>query len=145
MRERLLYTKIRRFAAIGSVAAAFAATGCGSSDDYENKLRPPSPIVVTAFISDTGVSVSPDKFGAGPVNLVITNQSKSAQQVTFESASGSGFKQQAGPIQPRDTATLRANIPEGRAVVRVDESTIEQASIAVSGERESAQNQLLQP
>lgn len=143
--ERLLYAKIRHIAVIGGVVVAFAAGGCGSSGDYENKLRPPSPIVVTAFISDSGVSVSPDKFGAGPVNLVITNQSDAAQQVTFQSASGSGFRQQAGPIQPMDTATLRANIPEGRAVVKVDTSSIKSASITVSGERETAQNQLLQP
>lgn len=143
--ERLLYTKIRHIVVLGGIAATLAASGCGSSNGYENKLRPPSPIVVTAFISDTGVSVSPKKFGAGPVNLVITNQSHAAQQVTFASSGASDFIQQTGPIQPQDTATLRANIPEGRAVVKVDTSAIKSASITVGAERETAQNQLLQP
>ncbi len=144
--ESILHTKMRLIVAALGISATLAAAGCGSSDDYKNKPRPPAPILVTAYISDEGVSVSPSKFGAGPVNLVITNQSAAAQQITFESAgSDVGFTQQTGPINPRDTATLKANIPEGAAVVKVDGSAIKPAKITVGSERASAQNDLLQP
>ncbi len=144
--ESVLHNKMRPIVAALGIAATLVAAGCGASDDYKNEPRPPAPILVTAYISDEGVSVSPAKFGAGPVNLVITNQSAAAQTVTFESdGSDAGFTQQAGPINPRDTATLKADIPEGAAVVKVDGDAIKAAKITVGAERASAQNDLLQP
>jgi hypothetical protein len=144
--ESVLHTKMRLIVAAMGMSATLVAAGCGSSGDYKNEPRPPAPILVTAYIDDNGVSVSPSTFGAGPVSLVITNQSAAAQQVTFESAgSTAGFTQQTGPINPRDTATLKANIPEGDAVVKVDGGTIKPAKITVGATRPSAQNDLLQP
>jgi hypothetical protein len=144
--ESVLHIKMRPVVAALGISATLLAAGCGASDDYKNEARPPAPILVTAFISDDGVSVSPSKFGAGPVNLVITNQSAAAQQITFESdGADAGFTQQTGPINPRDTATLKADIPEGAAVVKVDGDTIKPAKITVGAERASAQNDLLQP
>ncbi|MCW2999756.1 MAG: hypothetical protein JWN65_3305 [Solirubrobacterales bacterium] len=144
--ESVLHINMRRVVAAAGGVATLALAGCGSSGDYKNEARPPSPIVVTAYISDEGVSVSPDKFGAGPVNLVITNQSGAAQQVTFQSGgAAAGFTQQTGPINPRDTATLKADIPQGDAVVKVDSRAIKAARIRVGAERPSAQNDLLQP
>jgi len=129
-----------------AAAVALAIAGCGNNDHYANNPRPPAPIVVTAAISKDKVSVSPRRFGAGPVNLVITNQTEAAQQVTFQSAAGQGgFTQQTGPINPSDTATLKADVPEGDAVVRVGGAGISPARIAVGPERKSAQNELLQP
>lgn len=144
--ESVLHIKMRWAVTAFGAATSLAIAGCGSDDEYENQARPPAPIVVTAYISDEGVSVSPTKFGAGPVSLVITNQSAAARQVIFESdGSAAGFTQQTGPINPRDTATLKADIPEGDAVVKVDSGSIEPARIVVGTERASAQNDLLQP
>jgi hypothetical protein len=120
--------------------------GCGSGDRYANEPRPPAPIVITASIGKDKVSVSPKRFGAGPVSLVITNQTSAAQKVTFESAGGQGgFTQATGPINPSDTATLKADVPQGAAVVKVGGPTIQPARINVGPERPSAQNELLQP
>jgi hypothetical protein len=121
---------------------ALGVAGCGDSNRYANDPRPPAPIVITASISKDKVSVSPDRFGAGPVSLVITNQTEAAQQVTFQSRGG---KQQTGPINPSDTATLKADVPEGDAVVKVGGAGISPARIAVGPQRKSAQNELLQP
>lgn len=139
---------MRRIAALTGAGIALLATGCGGEDEgYANDPRPPSPIVLTASIGQKAVSVSPDTFGAGPVSLVITNQTSAAQQITFESAGGeAGFTQRTGPINPGDTATLKADIMRpGKVTVKVQGDGIEPAELDVGRQRASAQDELLQP
>ena len=129
---------------------AFAfATGCGDDDDYENEPRPPAPIVVSAAITQDGVSVSPENFGAGPITLIVTNQTQSAQELTLETdeiaGSAPGIEQETGPISPGDTASLKADLREGTYRVGVNGRGIAEAALDVGEPRESAQNQLLQP
>jgi hypothetical protein len=120
--------------------------GCGDSTDYKNEPRPASPIVVTASISKEAVSVSPRKFGAGPITLIVTNQTSASQQLTLEINSGApGFKGRTGPINPRDTGQLKADLGEGTYSVHVDGNSIRAAKLTVGTKRPSAQNDLLQP
>jgi hypothetical protein len=125
------------------------AAGCGSGDDYANEPRPPSPINVTAAITDERISVSPDSFGAGPIVLIVSNQSGSPQKVTFQSddveTTGPGVKQTTSPINPRGTATLKVDVTEGAYQLSVDGSGVGAATVEVGPKRESAQNELLQP
>ncbi|WP_205698948.1 hypothetical protein [Conexibacter sp. SYSU D00693] len=126
-------------------ATAFVA-GCGDDEDYPNEARPPSPIVVTASISAERVSISPRDFGAGPIDLVVSNQSDSTQRLTLQTAGAdSGIRQQTGPINPRETATLSADLPRGEYEVAVSGDGIRPARVEVGAERASAQDQLLQP
>ncbi|MBI5105035.1 MAG: hypothetical protein HZB46_08640 [Solirubrobacterales bacterium] len=106
--------------------------------------------MVSASISDSAVSVSPRKFGAGPITLVIANQSGAAQQVTLETedtpGSGPGSRPvETGPISPRDTASVKADVREGTYALRVAADGVRAAKITVGAERKSAQNELLQP
>lgn len=127
-------------------AVALAAAGCGSSGTYKNEPRPPAPIVVSASISGTHVSVSPDHFGAGPIDLVVTNQSGSAQRITIQTRGARpGFTQSSAPINPRDTAELKADLASGRYLVSASGGGIHSAHLHVGHQRPSAQNQLLQP
>jgi hypothetical protein len=120
--------------------------GCGGSTDYKNEPRPPAPIVVTASISKNQVSVSPRKFGAGPVTVIVTNQTGASQQLTLEINTGAaGFKGRTGPINPRDTGQLKANLGRGVYSVHVDGGSIRGARLLVGRQRPSAQNDLLQP
>jgi len=139
---------MRRMTAALAGLALLAVAGCGDDDDYANEPRPPAPIVVTAAITKDGVSVSPAKFGAGPINLIVTNQTETSQQITLETrdtSGGAGITQSTGPINPRDTATLKADVPEGTYRVGVDGDSIDAATLEVSAKRPSAQNELLQP
>ena len=143
---------MRRTAALAllAVAGALALGGCGSSSaDYKNDPRPPGPIVITGYVDDQRVSVSPRSMGAGPISLIVTNQTGTAQRVTLESAdatgSGPGLKQVTAPISPRDTATLKADVKPGRYTVHVAGGAIRAARLEVGPERASAQNDLLQP
>ena len=125
--------------------------GCGSEDgaNYANEPRPPTPIVVSASIGQDRVSVSPRSFGAGPITLIVTNQTGSSQEITLETdeigGSTPGIEQNSGPINPGDTASLKADLRSGTYSIAVDGSGIDGASLDVGDERESAQNELLQP
>ena len=125
------------------------AVACGDEDDYANEPRPPAPIVVSAAVTDNRVSVSPKEFGAGPVNLIVTNQTERAQEITLETdeigGSSPGIQQSTGPINPGDTASLKADLASGTYRVGVDSDNIRAAALDVGDERPSAQNDLLQP
>jgi hypothetical protein len=144
--------QMRRTAAHASLAVAvvLVVAACGSSSaDYKNDPRPPAPIVITGYISDQRVSVSPRSLGAGPISLIVTNQTGTAQRVTLESAgpagSGPGIKQVTAPISPQDTATLKIDVQPGSYSVHVGADAIRAARLKVGPERESSQNDLLQP
>ncbi len=132
-----------------SVLTGTLAAACGEEDDYANRARPPSPIVISASISPDRVSVSPRQFGAGPVTLIVANQTERAQEITLETdeigGSGPGIQQRTGPINPGDTASLKANLEQGTYRVGVDGQNIRAAALNVGEARPSAQNELLQP
>ena len=144
--------QMRRTAALVplAVVAVLALGGCGSnSADYKNDPRPPALIIVTGYIDNQRVSVSPARLGAGPISLIVTNQTGTAQRVTLESAgpagSGPGIKQVTAPISPQDTATLKVDVKPGSYRVHVAGGAIRAARLKVGAERASAQNDLLQP
>jgi hypothetical protein len=142
-------TRTGAMALPSAIAAAIVLAGCGATADSRTDPRPPAPIVLTASISDQRVSVSPRSFGAGPISLIVTNQTKTAQRVTLESVDaagqGPGLKQETAPISPRDTATLKADVDPGRYSVHVLGDAIAPAALRVGPARKSAQNDLLQP
>lgn len=138
-----------RAVALAVTGAVGGLTGCGSEDDYKNRPRPPAPINITAAISKQAVSVSPAEFGAGPVVLIVTNQTDSSQEVTFETdelgGNRPGITQTTEPINPQGTGQLKVDVPEGRYRVRASDDQIRPATITVESERPSAQNEVLQP
>ncbi|MGH2967889.1 MAG: hypothetical protein ACRDK0_02315 [Solirubrobacteraceae bacterium] len=140
---------IPRRAAVLAAALACATAGCGSESDYANKPRPATPINVTAAVSDRGISVSPKTFGAGPIVLIVSNQTDSAQTVTLETeelaGSKPGIRQTTSPIDPRGTATLKVDVRRGTYAVSTRGRGISPATVEVGAARRSAQDELLQP
>ena len=61
-----------------------ALTGCGGGSDFQNKPRPPVPLQLTGVITPKRVTVSPNRIGAGPVVLNVSNQTE--QSHTLEGA-----------------------------------------------------------
>lgn len=139
---------MRRPVIAAACVAALAVAGCGNNSSYKNDPRPPVPLVVTAAILPGKVSVSPSHFGAGPVSLVVANETDASQQVTIVREVNGQTQQlpdQTGPINPHDTASLKADIDPGDYLVRVAAAGIKPAKVSVGPKRPSAQNQLLQP
>ena len=132
---------------IALVSGGFLA-GCGGSEgDYANKPRPPAPINVTAAVTDEQISISPRSFGAGPIVLIVSNQTKGPQEVTFETDELGGSEpglapQSTGPIRPEGTATLKVDLREGTYALSADDRSVK---VEVGASRPSAQNELLQP
>jgi hypothetical protein len=141
-------TSKRVIAGVLACSAAFSALACGSDDKYANKPRPPRLLVVTAAIAADRVSASPRAFGAGPVQLIVTNQTNVTRQLTLQptGAAGAGTNTpQTGPINPQDTATLQTDIAQGTYELKVEGGDIQPARLQVGKERPSAQNDLLLP
>jgi hypothetical protein len=146
-----MFISVLRGKVYGRIAllALATAAGCGGGGDYANDPRPPAPINVTAAITNQRVSVSPQRFGAGPIVLVISNQSSTAQEVTFETdelgGSEPGRTFSTTPINPRGTATLKVDVRQGDWKLGTKDGGIRAAAVSVGKQRKSAQDDLLQP
>jgi hypothetical protein len=130
-----------------ALLVVLALAGCGDSTSYKNDPRPPQTLVITAAILPDKVSVSPSSFGAGPISLTVANETDASQRLSIvRQVNGQEqADEQTGPINPHDTATLKANVDEGDYVIRVEGDGIAAAKISVGASRPSAQNDLLQP
>ena len=140
---------LRTTTALAAAAIACGIAGCGGGDDdYANRPRPASPINVTAAISDSKVSVSPKTFGAGPIVVIVSNQTKSEQTLTIETEELGGSQpglRRSAPVGPNGTATLQVDVRKGTYAVSTRGNGIEPASVEVGAPRKSAQDELLQP
>jgi hypothetical protein len=134
---------IRMLATLATCALAAVATGCGSDDEARSEERPPVPINISINLDERRVTASPDKFGAGPVTLLVANQSGASQTLTID---GPRLRRSVGPINPQDTATVRLQLGSGEFTVSAAESSgLREATLLVGPERPSAQNELLLP
>ena len=128
------------------VVGALAAAGCGEQEDHANRDRPPTSINVTAAIADGRIHVSPREFGAGPIRLIVSNQTASAQALTVETGGDdAGVTQTSQPIAPSGTGTLEVDVTEGDYEIRSSDGGVKPAAVRVGAPRESAQNELLLP
>ena len=121
----------------GALVVGLFTTACGADEPEERGNRPPTPIVVNAAILDTQLAVSPRRFGAGPIRLVVTNQTRGTKELRLETAGrDTGLRQRTGPINPSDTASLQADLPEGEYTVTAgegDERTTTTLAVGVGG------------
>ena len=141
--------RIRAGALMVLCAAGLALSGCGE-DDFENEPRPPTPVELTGVIREDKVTVSPHELGAGPVVITVSNQTKAAHTLTLESSDGGTIREQVGPINPLDTATLQRTLEPGSYTVSAGSETavpreIKPATLTIGEERKSGSDDLLLP
>jgi hypothetical protein len=140
--------RVPRSALILAAVACCGVAGCGGGSDYANKERPPAPINVTAAVSTKKVSISPKTFGAGPIVLIISNQTGEKQKLTLQTSelggSKPGLKATSNMIGANDTGTMKVNVREGDYELSTS-GGVKAARFTVGRQRASAQNQLLQP
>ena len=134
---------------VTAAAAIALATACGDTEPRQNLDRPPAPVTLTAAVHDDLIQVSPAVTGAGPIVLLVSNQTKKPQKVTFETdelGGRTGGNTVSTPvIAPLGTGKLSIDARSGRYAVHVQDRTIRAARVSVGPPRESSQNQLLLP
>jgi len=139
----------RRMTCWAGALAAVMLSSCGDAGPYANRARPPAPINVTAAITEDAIAVSPQRFGAGPIVLLVSNQTDAAHSVTFETdeiaGRGPGLRQTTSPINPASTAELQLDVRQGTYRLSTDSGRAGAASIRVGRPRPSAQDELLLP
>jgi hypothetical protein len=122
--------------------AAMTAAGCGGESKFKNDPRPPAPVQLTGVITDKGVTVSPDRVGAGPVILLISNQTQQAHTITLD---GTDTKDTVGPINPLDTAKVQQTLEQGDYQVKAGSSKalskeLKAGTLTVGPERKDSSN-----
>lgn len=131
-----------RAALIAAIAGAPLALGACGEDDFPNDPRPASPIELTAAIDDRSVSVSPASFGAGLVNVTVSNQTGEPTRLALDGPTSAATNE----IPPGGTGTIKANLEEGEYEATAgSEVDIRPARINVGPARPTSQNELLQP
>lgn len=126
--------------------AALAASSCGGEEAQPRGDRPPTAVIVNAAILDGRVAVSPRSFGAGPIRLVVTNQTRASQELRLQDAkTGSALRQRTGPINPADTASLKADLPEGRYILAAGRDGDAETVLDVGPPRPNSDDELFQP
>ena len=143
MRQTLRMQRV----AVASAAGAIALVGCGGGSDFKNDPRPPVPLQLTGVITKQKVTISPNKVGAGPVVIKVSNQSGQSRTITIE---GNGVQESVGPINPLDVGTLQKTLKEGRYTVKAGSETatnraIRPATLVIGKERKSASDKVLLP
>jgi hypothetical protein len=133
-----------------ALAAATAFSACGDGEQRVNDDRPAATINVTAAIIGDHLEVSPRRFGAGPIRLLVTNQTATPQAITFETdeigGDSPGLTRTSAPIIPSGTTSLEVDgLREGAYRISTSDDAIEPVAVAVGAPRPSAQSELLQP
>lgn len=141
-------TRVRGLVACG-LLATLGLTACGS-EDFANERRPPVQLPITGVITEDEVTIQPNRFGAGPIVLTISNQTGVAHTVSIEGASEGGDRviEETAPINPQDTATIQQSLAPG--TYRVTASSdgaddIQPGRIVVGEPRSSSSDELEVP
>ena len=134
---------------IALIAVPILLAGCGGAETRKNRLRPPTPVTLTAAIHEDGIEISPARVGAGTVVLVVSNQSRAPQTVTFETnelgGRTGGTTASSPEIAPRSTGRLTIATRQGTYSVHTKDDAIRAATVKVGPPRKSAQDDLLLP
>ncbi len=138
--------RIRGAAVLAAGVIGVLAVGCGD-EDFENKPRPPVPEELTGVIQEQKVTVSPNRVGAGPILITVSNQTKDAHTLTLE---GESVRERVGPINPLDTATIQKTLRPGHYELRAGSSEavpkeIKPAELVVGQPRPNSNDKLLLP
>lgn len=137
---------MRQITTIGIVAAtALLVSACGgSSGTFVNKPPSPQPITITGQVSNSRVLISPTTFGAGPINLVVTNAASRSVSLAVRDASGRSVANLQS-INPQTPGDVKLDIAPGDYAVIASQAGIKPAELHVGHERPSSTNGLLQP
>jgi hypothetical protein len=151
MRGTTKTRRVRGAAFLLAGAVALGAAGCGG-EDFKRTARPPVALELTGVIQRDKVTVSPNRVGAGPVSILISNQTDAAHTVTLagQTRGGGRIEERVGPINPLDTASIQKTLRPGAYEVRAGSEAavpkeIAPARLTVGRGRANADDRVLLP
>ena len=121
--------------------------GCGGGSDFKNEPRPAVPIQLTGVITDKQVTVSPNRIGAGPIVLLIANETNQSHAVTLI---GPNVNTTVPAVNPQDSAKIQETLSQGHYTVRAGSSRavahqIAPATLSIGPPRPNSSNKVLLP
>jgi hypothetical protein len=128
-----------------AAACTIALAGCGGGAPRKNVPRPPTPVTLTAAIHDRLIEVSPARVGAGPIVLIVSNQTAHARAVTMETDQAGTTVAHTDPIPPQGTGRLTLDAVRGVYRVQIADRGVRPGRVVIGPQRPSAQNDLLKP
>jgi hypothetical protein len=138
-----------RVAALSSLLVlGLLAAGCGGGSDFKDQPRPAVPVQLNGVITDGRVSISPDKVGAGPVVILVSNQTQASHTLTLDG--GSIAPVRTSPISPLDTGQIQETLEPGTYTVKAGSEEavakeIAPAHLVIGKARPSSNDQLELP
>jgi hypothetical protein len=121
--------------------------GCGGGSDFKNEPRPAVPIQLTGVITDKKVTVSPNKVGAGPIVLLIANETNASHAITLI---GPKVNTMVSAVNPQTTAKIQATLLQGHYTVTAGSShavahQIAPATLSIGPPRANSSSKVLLP
>ena len=107
--------RVRGTVLVAGVGVATILGACGQRDSDGGSPRPPVVVRASGVVTAQQVTVSPSRIRAGTVVLMVSNQDEDSHTVIVE---GTRTREQVGPINPQDTATITAELSPGVYAVR---------------------------
>ena len=112
--------RIRIGALASGVAAAALLAGCGGGKNFANQPRPAATLMLSGVITNSGVTVSPSRAGAGPFKIQVSNQTRSTHTLELD---GNNIQPvQSGTIAPADTGSIQITLKPGVYTVKAGSS-----------------------
>jgi hypothetical protein len=131
--------------ASGVAVAAGVLAGCGAGKDFADKPRPAAPLYLTGVITSSGVTVSPNRVGAGPVVILVSNQTQAAHTLILDGSSIAPV--QSGYVGPADTARIQTTLQPGSYTVKAGslkavKKQLQPAHLVIGKQRPDSNNQV---
>lgn len=103
--------------ASGVASAALLLAGCGGGGkDFADQPRPASPITLTGVITPKGVTVSPNRVGAGPVVILVSNQTEVPRTLILDGSAIAPLR--TDPVSPTGTGRIQTTLARGIYTVK---------------------------
>ncbi|MGO9975238.1 MAG: hypothetical protein ACLP01_21040 [Solirubrobacteraceae bacterium] len=140
-----------------ALVPAVALAACGSAQQATGPT-PPAPVNESVYVENRAVSVSPESIGAGPVALLIADESSGVLSLSI-ARSGPGGElpvASSAPIRAGSTSTLTVDLRPGRYLLAAGAAggsqaligsarSIAPASLLVGPPRATGDSTLLSP
>lgn len=147
--------RIRMIGILGT--AGLLVCACGSTGGKAaTQLRPPTPVNLSVYVSDSAISVSPSAVGAGPVVFIVTNQASRSVSLAISRVGQNHTIASTAPINPQGTTQVSVDFRPGDYAIATAAhgstdaslaatSTVRSASIHIGHERGNTSSALQEP